>query len=47
MALVASNAFPHYLDILLPVVIGSTVVFEIIGPIGTRAALLATDKVIK
>jgi Kef-type K+ transport system membrane component KefB len=47
MALVASNAFPQYLDLLLPVVIGSTVIFEIIGPFATRAALMATNKVVK
>jgi hypothetical protein len=47
MALVFSNAFPQYLDLLLPGVIGSTIVFEIIGPLGTRAALSATNKVVE
>jgi Kef-type K+ transport system membrane component KefB len=42
MALVASTAFPEYRDVLLPIVIGATVVFEILGPIGTRLALTAT-----
>ncbi len=42
MALVASTAFPEYRDVLLPIVIGATVVFEIFGPIGTRLALTAT-----
>jgi Kef-type K+ transport system membrane component KefB len=44
MALVASTAFPDYRDLLLPIVIGATVVFEIFGPIGTRIALAATNK---
>jgi Kef-type K+ transport system membrane component KefB len=44
MALVAATAFPDYRDLLLPIVIGATVVFEILGPIGTRIALAATSK---
>lgn len=39
MALVASNRFPEYGQVLLSVVIGSTVFFEIIGPVFTRLAL--------
>lgn len=39
MALVASSQFPQYQQILLPVVISSTVLFELIGPVFTRAAL--------
>jgi Kef-type K+ transport system membrane component KefB len=39
MALVASNEFPEYRQVLLPVVIGSTVFFELIGPVFTRLAL--------
>jgi NhaP-type Na+/H+ or K+/H+ antiporter len=39
MALVASNHLPEYRQMLLSVVIGSTVFFEIIGPIFTRLAL--------
>lgn len=39
MALVAANTFPDYRQTLLSIVIGSTVVFEIIGPIFTRLAL--------
>jgi NhaP-type Na+/H+ or K+/H+ antiporter len=42
MALVASTTFPEYRTVLLPIVIGATVVFEILGPIGTRFALAAT-----
>jgi Kef-type K+ transport system membrane component KefB len=39
MALVASNRFPEYRQIMLPIVIASTVVFEIIGPVFTRLAI--------
>jgi hypothetical protein len=39
MALVASSRFPEYQQVLLTVVISSTVFFEIIGPVFTRAAL--------
>lgn len=39
MALVASNYFPAYRQTLLSVVIGSTIFFEIIGPVFTRLAL--------
>ena len=40
MALVASNEFPEYRQILLPVVISTTIVFELFGPVFTRMALL-------
>jgi Kef-type K+ transport system membrane component KefB len=39
MALVAANHFPEYRQVLLSVVISSTVFFEIIGPVFTRLAL--------
>jgi len=39
MALVASNQFPEYRQIMLPIVIASTVVFEVIGPVFTRLAI--------
>ena len=42
MALVASNRFPEYQQVLLTVVISSTVFFEIIGPVFTRAVLRRT-----
>ncbi len=42
MALVASNTFPEYRSVLLPIVVGATVTFEIIGPVFTRMALGAT-----
>ncbi len=43
MALVASNLFPQYGQSILPVVISSTVFFELVGPIFVKKAL---DKVI-
>jgi len=39
MALVASNQFPEYRQVLLSIVISSTVFFEILGPVFTRLAL--------
>jgi Kef-type K+ transport system membrane component KefB len=36
MALLASQRFPEWKDTILPIVIGSTVVFEIVGPALTR-----------
>jgi Kef-type K+ transport system membrane component KefB len=39
MALVASTQFPDYRNTLLTIVIGSTVFFEIVGPMFTRIAL--------
>ena len=39
MALVASNKFPDYQQLLLSVVISTTIFFEILGPIVTRYAL--------
>lgn len=39
MALVASEALPALRSTLLPIVIGTTVVFEIGGPLLTRLAL--------
>ncbi|MDH3978144.1 MAG: cation:proton antiporter, partial [Gammaproteobacteria bacterium] len=43
MTLVASSTFPEYRSVLLPVVIGAAIVFEIVGPLGTRMALKATQ----
>ncbi|MDY7032684.1 MAG: cation:proton antiporter [Thermodesulfobacteriota bacterium] len=40
MALVAIQRFPNYADVILPTVIASTVLFEIVGPILTRIALI-------
>ena len=39
MALVASSKFPQYQQLLLSVIISTTIFFEIIGPIVTRFAL--------
>ena len=39
MALLAVNRFPEFQSIILPVVIGTTVVFELVGPVCTRAAI--------
>jgi Kef-type K+ transport system membrane component KefB len=39
MALVAANHFPAHRQTLLPIVIGSTVFFELVGPVFTRLAL--------
>jgi hypothetical protein len=40
MALVAGNAFPTLRDTVLPLVVGSTIVFELAGPPLTRLALI-------
>ena len=40
MALVASDTFPDLAPVLLPVVIGATVIFEIFGPVSTKVALV-------
>ena len=40
MALLASQHFPELKDIILPVVIGSTIIFELIGPVMARKALI-------
>jgi len=42
MALLATDRFPELKDLILPVVIGSTVIFEIIGPVITRHVLNKT-----
>lgn len=39
MALVASNYFPIHQNILLAVIIGATIIFELTGPIFTRLAI--------
>jgi hypothetical protein len=40
MALVAAQHFPELGETIFPVVIGATVLFEVIGPILTRIALV-------
>jgi len=44
MALLATQHFPALRDVVLPVVIGSTVVFELAGPVVTRHALVAVGE---
>ena len=39
MALVAGSYFPEHRDLLLPLVISATVLFELVGPLFTRLAL--------
>ncbi|MCF7993183.1 MAG: cation:proton antiporter, partial [Thiohalocapsa sp.] len=39
LALVAAQAFPSLENLILPTVLGTTVVFELIGPIAARFAL--------
>ncbi len=45
MALIAGNYFPEFRETILNVAIISTVVFEIIGPIATRYAILRNGSV--
>jgi len=45
MALLASQRFPEFKDIILPVVLGSTVVFELLGPVMTRRVLIRMEQV--
>jgi NhaP-type Na+/H+ or K+/H+ antiporter len=39
MALVASQEFPEYAEVILSLTIGATVVFELLGPVGVVVAL--------
>lgn len=39
MALLAGQQFPEIRDVILPVVLGSTAIFEVVGPVITRWAL--------
>lgn len=45
MALVAGNSIPQYADTILAVTIGTTVVFEILGPLGTLLALARAGEI--
>lgn len=40
MALLASHHLPEFKEVIMPVVIGSTIIFELIGPVMTRKALV-------
>lgn len=45
LALVAGNRIPEVKNIVLPIIIGSTVVFELVGPVFTRLALRRVGEV--
>lgn len=45
MALLASLRFPEYKDVILPLVLGSSVIFEIFGPVLTRRVLTRMGEV--
>jgi len=45
MALLASQRFPEFKEIILPVVLGSTVVFELIGPVVTHRVLIRMGEI--
>jgi len=47
MAVVAMQFIPSFEEKMLPVVLGSTVFFEILGPISTRIALLHVHEVVE
>jgi Kef-type K+ transport system membrane component KefB len=47
MALVAKHHFPETSEVIFPVVIGTTILFELIGPIMTRTALVRAGEVQK
>ncbi|MGD9851125.1 MAG: cation:proton antiporter [Nitrospirales bacterium] len=44
MALLAGQHLPELKEVILPVAIGSTIIFELIGPVMTRIALLKVGK---
>lgn len=45
MALLASQHFPELKDTILPVVLASTVIFELLGPVVTRRVLVRMGEV--
>lgn len=45
MALLAVKTFPEHKDVILPVILGATVIFEVAGPVATRWALIRTGQV--
>ena len=47
MALVAKHRFPESSDVIFPVIIGTTIFFELIGPIMTRTALVRAGEIPK
>lgn len=44
MALLAGERYPHYQDLILTIVIGTTVIFEVTGPVATRYALVQSRR---
>ena len=46
MVLLASQRFPELGDILLPIILGSTVIFELIGPVLTRQSLFRVGNIL-
>jgi Kef-type K+ transport system membrane component KefB len=44
MALLASQRFPIFEQVILPVVLGATVLFEIVGPVVTRRVLVTVGE---
>jgi Kef-type K+ transport system membrane component KefB len=45
MALVIANRFPEYKGTILTIVVGSTVFFELVGPVFTRMSLRHTQRI--
>ncbi len=45
MALLAAQRFPELGEVILPVILGSTVIFEIFGPIATRWTLVRSGDI--
>lgn len=45
MALLASQQFPQLADVILPTVLGTTIFFELIGPVVTRRVLITVGDV--
>lgn len=43
LGLLASQQLPELAPLILPVVLGSTVLFELIGPVATKAVLTRSD----
>jgi len=41
----ASQRIPEFKDVILPVVLGSTVIFELIGPVVTRRVLIRMGEI--
>lgn len=44
MALIAAERFPEYKELILSIVIGTTVVFELLGPLASRWAIVRASK---